>query len=56
MSSTQTVAATCATNAASKKDVPWYAVPSILAILMLSSGGFFLLIAQGISVMSGTNY
>lgn len=50
MSTTHTTAATSA------KDLPWYAVPGILAILMLSSGGFFLLLAQGIAVLSGTNY
>jgi hypothetical protein len=38
------------------KDQPYYAVPVILAILMLSSGGFTLLLAQSIKVFSSVNY
>ncbi|WP_291380018.1 hypothetical protein [Demequina sp.] len=38
------------------KDAPYYTVPAILAILMLSSGAFFMMIAQGISIMAKTGY
>ncbi|GIG55490.1 hypothetical protein [Demequina activiva] len=45
-----------ATTTNSIKDAPWYAVPTILAILMLSSGCFFALLALGISTLAGTGY
>jgi hypothetical protein len=38
------------------KDQPLWAVPFVLAILMLSSAGMFVLIAIGVSIMSGVGY
>ncbi len=38
--------------AAAKKDQPLWAVPAVLAILMLSSGGFVLLLAQALKILS----
>ncbi|WP_255376112.1 hypothetical protein [Demequina sp. NBRC 110056] len=32
---------------------PLWTVPAILGILMLSAGGMFLMIAQGIAILSG---
>ncbi|WP_156163604.1 hypothetical protein [Demequina subtropica] len=39
-------------HASPRKDHPWWAVPAILSIIMLSSGGLFVLIAYGIRIMS----
>ncbi len=37
-------------------DAPYYAVPVILAIIMLSSGGFVLLLAQAIKIFDSMGY
>ena len=34
----------------------FWAVPAVLAILMISSGVFFVLIAHGISILSSVGY
>ncbi|MFW2514567.1 hypothetical protein ACNI3K_12410 [Demequina sp. SO4-13] len=38
------------------KEQPLYTVPVVLAILMLSSGGFVLLLAQAIKIFSSIGY
>ncbi|MDN4478472.1 hypothetical protein [Demequina lignilytica] len=38
--------------AAAKKELPFWAVPAVLATLMLSSGGFLLLLAQSLKILS----
>ncbi len=38
------------------KQAPWYAVPTILGILMVSSGLFVFLLAHGIKVFDSMNY
>lgn len=40
----------------SVKDQPLWTVPAVLGILMLSAGGFFLMLAKGIEILSGVNY
>ena len=35
-----------------KKEYPWWAVPTVLGIVLLSSGLFVLLLAQSISILS----
>ncbi|MBX3098937.1 MAG: hypothetical protein KF761_05100 [Salinibacterium sp.] len=44
------------TVANTKPVYPWYAVPTVLAIIMLSSGGFVLLLAHAISIFSSVGY
>ena len=39
----------------SVKDQPIWAVPAVLAILMLSSGGFVLMLAKAIEIFSSIN-
>lgn len=41
---------------AQKKEYPWYAVPAILSMLMLSSGGMVFLLGHGIAAMSSAAY
>ena len=38
------------------KDAPYYAVPVILAILMLSTGGFMWLLANSIKIFNSMGY
>ncbi len=38
------------------KNAPYYAVPAILAILMLSTGGFMLLLANAIRIFDSMGY
>ena len=38
------------------KQQPVWAVPAALGILLLSAGGFFYLLAQGIAVLSSVGY
>jgi hypothetical protein len=40
----------------SVKEQPLWTVPAVLALLMLSSGGFFVLLATGIQILSGIRY
>ena len=56
MSSTQVESLNRKPAKPSVKDQPWYAVPAILAIIMLSSGGFMLLLAQAIKIFSSMGY
>ncbi|WP_160297592.1 hypothetical protein [Demequina salsinemoris] len=39
-----------------KKEYPWYAIPAILSMLMLSSGGMVALLGYGIAMMSSATY
>ncbi|WP_159448385.1 hypothetical protein [Demequina sp. NBRC 110052] len=39
-----------------KKEYPWYAIPAILSMLMLSSGGMVFLLGYGIAAMSSAAY
>lgn len=38
------------------KDAPFYAVPAILAIIMLSTGGFLYLLASAIKIFNEMGY
>ncbi|MCB2413307.1 hypothetical protein LGT39_10675 [Demequina sp. TTPB684] len=38
------------------KDAPFYAVPMILAIIMLSTGGFMWLLASSIKIFDSMGY
>jgi len=38
------------------KQQPLWTVPVVLAILMISSGAFFVLLALGISILSSVSY
>ncbi|WP_297081327.1 hypothetical protein [uncultured Demequina sp.] len=38
------------------KDLPWYAVPGALAIIMVSSGAFVYLLAKSIETFSSIGY
>ncbi|WP_156156190.1 hypothetical protein [Demequina maris] len=38
--------------APTKKENPFWAVPTVLAIILLSSGGFVLLLAQALKILS----
>lgn len=44
------------TKSTSVKDQPLWTAPAVLGILMLSAGGFFLMLAQGISILSSVKY
>jgi|GEM_PF-1485403 len=44
------------TTAPSTKEQPYYAVPAVLAIIMVSSGVFVLLLAQAIKIFSSMGY
>lgn len=39
-----------------KKEYPWYAIPAILSMLMVSSGAMVALLGYGIAAMSSANY
>ncbi|WP_156165305.1 hypothetical protein [Demequina rhizosphaerae] len=39
-------------TATAKKEHPFWAVPTVLAIILLSSGGFVLLLAQALKILS----
>ncbi|MDN4472508.1 hypothetical protein [Demequina zhanjiangensis] len=54
MSSTATQSIAAAP--AQKKEYPWYAIPAILSMLMLSSGGMVALLGYGIAAMSSATY
>jgi hypothetical protein len=41
---------------ATKKEMPFWAVPTVLAILMVSSGTFVLLLAHAIAIFSSVRY
>jgi len=56
MSSTAPALKNNTSDAASRKEQPLWAVPAVLAILMISSGVFFVLIAHGISILSSVGY
>ena len=43
-------------NGSTKQQYPWYAIPTTLAIIMLTSGVFVLLLAQAISIFSTIPY
>jgi len=43
-------------TAPSIKEQPYYAVPAVLAIIMVSSGVFVLLLAQAIKIFSSMGY
>ncbi len=38
------------------KDQPFWAVPTVLAIILVSSGVFMLLLAKSIEIFSSLNY
>ncbi len=40
----------------SVKDQPWWAVPAVLGIILISSGIFMLLLAHAIEILSRTGY
>ncbi|WP_156160886.1 hypothetical protein [Demequina maris] len=44
--------ATPQSPASTKKEHPFWAVPTVLAIILLSSGGFVLLLAQALKILS----
>ncbi|MDN4476494.1 hypothetical protein QQX09_11575 [Demequina sp. SYSU T00192] len=44
--------ATTEPAATAKKEQPFWAVPTVLAIILLSSGGFVLLLAQALKILS----
>ncbi|WP_159449251.1 hypothetical protein [Demequina sp. NBRC 110055] len=39
-----------------KKEYPWYAIPAILCMFMLSSGAMVALLGYGIAQMSSATY
>ncbi|WP_159449368.1 hypothetical protein [Demequina sp. NBRC 110051] len=39
-----------------KKEYPWYAIPAILSMLMVSSGAMVALLGYGIAQMSSATY
>ncbi len=43
---------TATETSSAKKEHPFWAVPAVLAIIMLSSGGFVLLLAQALKILS----
>ncbi len=51
-----TVTQSPATPATQKKEYPWYAIPAILSMLMISSGAMVALLGYGIAAMSSANY
>ena len=47
--------ATAEPTTPAKKDHPFWAVPTVLAIVLLSSAGFVLLLAQALKILSSIN-
>ncbi|SEI95779.1 hypothetical protein [Demequina mangrovi] len=41
-----------APSKSANKEHPWWAVPTVLGIVLLSSGGFVLLLAQALKILS----
>jgi hypothetical protein len=54
MSNTTAVAGKAATKKA--RDYPWWAVPTVLGIIMVSSGIFMVLLAWAIDMLSAVQY
>jgi hypothetical protein len=42
--------------ATNRKQQPWWAVPTVFGIILVSSGIFVVLLAAGISILSNVGY